>query len=453
MTLQFKVAGQHIVWVNNTEYVVADSRNYLKAVFDLPEEWTYPVTVLFKGGCKAVPCLLAKPGEAITVPAEVIKPRVMLVSCYCGDLMTTDSARVEIRPSGYVEDTSPPVPPTPDLYQKLLSRVEKAQASAEANAEKTAADCEAVSTLSQTAIADITQAGSATASFIAVETDKAKADIAQTVNDAEAAVESKAEKAKGSVENAAAAAQESISASTQAAKSDITQTAQSSAQNINADITSAAESAKSAATQDIVSAGETAKQAVASEKNTAVKAVQDTSAAEQQKIKNAVAEAINEPWILLADVTTEEDVTSLDITTKVDGVYTARYRECKVKAKIKPMAKYGDWTPRTISFVYGQPDGWNFSADVSDAACETRYVDSYFFALGDETCFAFASCYRHARDPVGGEVFSNHGLLYPFNSTTGVRIRPVIYNVPDVPENKRYIPAGSHFVVYVRGKV
>lgn len=38
MTLQFEVAGQHIVWVNNTEYVVANSRNYLKAVFDLPEE-------------------------------------------------------------------------------------------------------------------------------------------------------------------------------------------------------------------------------------------------------------------------------------------------------------------------------------------------------------------------------------------------------------------------------
>lgn len=120
MTLQFEVTGQHIVWVNNTEYVVADSRNYLKAVFDLSEEWTYPVTVLFKGGCKVVPCLLTQAGEEITVPAEVIKPRVMIVSCYCGDLLTTDSARVEIRPSGYMEDTSPPVPPTPDLYQKLI---------------------------------------------------------------------------------------------------------------------------------------------------------------------------------------------------------------------------------------------------------------------------------------------------------------------------------------------
>lgn len=123
MTLQFKVAGQHIVWVNNTEYVVADSRNYLKAVFDLPEEWTYPVTVLFKGGCKVVPCLLAKPGEAITVPAEVIKPRVMLVSCYCGDLMTTDSARVEIRPSGYVDSASPSEPEAPSYYSQMVAYI------------------------------------------------------------------------------------------------------------------------------------------------------------------------------------------------------------------------------------------------------------------------------------------------------------------------------------------
>lgn len=123
MTLQFKVTGQHIVWVNNTEYVVADSRNYLKAVFDLSEEWTYPVTVLFKGGCKAVPCLLTKPDEAITVPEEVIKPKMMLVSCYCGDLLTTDSARVEIRPSGYVDSASPSEPEAPSYYSQMIAYI------------------------------------------------------------------------------------------------------------------------------------------------------------------------------------------------------------------------------------------------------------------------------------------------------------------------------------------
>ena len=123
MTLQFEVTGQHIVWVNNTEYVVADSRNYLKAVFDLPEEWTYPVTVLFKGGCKAVPVLLTQDGEEITVPAEIIKPRMMLVSCYCGDLITTDSARVEIRPSGYVDSASPSEPEAPSYYSQMIAYI------------------------------------------------------------------------------------------------------------------------------------------------------------------------------------------------------------------------------------------------------------------------------------------------------------------------------------------
>ena len=123
MTLEFKVTGQHIAWVNNTERVVADSRNYLKAVFDLPEEWTYPVTVLFKGKCKTVPVLLAQDGEEITVPAEVIKPRVMLVSCYCGDLLTTDSARVEIKPSGYVDSASPSDPEAPSYYSQMVAYI------------------------------------------------------------------------------------------------------------------------------------------------------------------------------------------------------------------------------------------------------------------------------------------------------------------------------------------
>ena len=110
MTLEFKVAGQHIAYVNNTANVVADSRNYIKAKFTFSEEWTYPVTVLFKGVCKTVPVLLAQAGEEITVPPEVLKAPLMLVSCYCGDLITADSARVKINPSGYTESPDPSDP-------------------------------------------------------------------------------------------------------------------------------------------------------------------------------------------------------------------------------------------------------------------------------------------------------------------------------------------------------
>lgn len=106
MTLEFKVTGQHISWLNNTEHVVADSRNYLKAKFTFSEEWTYPVTALFKGRCKTVLSCLRRNGEENTVPPEALKAPLMLVSCYCGDLITADSARVKIDPSGYTESPS-----------------------------------------------------------------------------------------------------------------------------------------------------------------------------------------------------------------------------------------------------------------------------------------------------------------------------------------------------------
>lgn len=128
MTLEFKVTGQHIAWVNNTAHVVADSRNYLRAAFELSEEWTYPVTVLFKGGCKTVPVLLAQAGEEITVPPEVLKAPFMLVSCYCGDLITADSARVKINPSGYTESPDPSDPEAPSYYSQMIAYIDQINA-------------------------------------------------------------------------------------------------------------------------------------------------------------------------------------------------------------------------------------------------------------------------------------------------------------------------------------
>lgn len=128
MTLEFKVAGQHIAYVNNTANVVADSRNYIKAKFTFSEEWTYPVTVLFKGVCKTVPVLLAQAGEEITVPPEVLKAPLMLVSCYCGDLITADSARVKINPSGYTESPDPSDPEAPSYYSQMIAYIDQINA-------------------------------------------------------------------------------------------------------------------------------------------------------------------------------------------------------------------------------------------------------------------------------------------------------------------------------------
>lgn len=128
MTLEFRVTGQHISWLNNTEHVVADSRNYLKAKFTFSEEWTYPVTVLFKGRCKTVPVLLAQAGEEITVPPEALKAPLMLVSCYCGDLITADSARVKINPSGYTESPEPSDPEAPSYYSQMIAYIDQINA-------------------------------------------------------------------------------------------------------------------------------------------------------------------------------------------------------------------------------------------------------------------------------------------------------------------------------------
>lgn len=123
MTLEFRVTGQHISWLNNTERVVADSRNYLKAKFTFSEEWTYPATALFKGGCKAVPVLLAQEGEETVVPPEAIKAPLMLVSCCCGDLITADSARVKIEPSGYTETLDSSDPEAPSYYSQMIAYI------------------------------------------------------------------------------------------------------------------------------------------------------------------------------------------------------------------------------------------------------------------------------------------------------------------------------------------
>ena len=47
--ITFKVNGQHIVRTD-TNRVVSDSRNYLRASFEFSEEWTGIKTAIFKSG-------------------------------------------------------------------------------------------------------------------------------------------------------------------------------------------------------------------------------------------------------------------------------------------------------------------------------------------------------------------------------------------------------------------
>ena len=102
MELRFNVINQNIFKVSN-EYVVAGSRNYLKAVFSFStEEWNgLRKIAVFKHGETVINVLLED--DCCMVPWEVIGQDKFLVSVYGGDLITADAAVVTVHESGYLE--------------------------------------------------------------------------------------------------------------------------------------------------------------------------------------------------------------------------------------------------------------------------------------------------------------------------------------------------------------
>lgn len=124
MLLQFKVNKQHIYRVDS-ERPVADSKNYLFAHFDFEtDEWngiTKSVNFWRKG--KAITVILDDDGNTL-VPWEVIKEGYFEVSCFGGDLVTNDRARVLVVRSGYKIGVAPKSP-TPDAYAQIISNYER----------------------------------------------------------------------------------------------------------------------------------------------------------------------------------------------------------------------------------------------------------------------------------------------------------------------------------------
>ena len=115
--ITFKVKGQHIVRTD-TNRVVSDSRNYLRASFEFSEEWTGIKTAIFKSG-DIVRNSILENNECL-VPWEVIKPGLMKVSVFCGDLITADSSTVPITESGYAEGGAPQ-DPSPTVYEQIIA--------------------------------------------------------------------------------------------------------------------------------------------------------------------------------------------------------------------------------------------------------------------------------------------------------------------------------------------
>ncbi len=98
-------------------HVVADSRNYLRAHFELlSDDWRAPITAIF-GDYKVIldeNCECLVPWEALRNPGNVP------VSAFCGDLHTAGAARLMVHPSGYT-DAEATEPPTPDVYAQLTA--------------------------------------------------------------------------------------------------------------------------------------------------------------------------------------------------------------------------------------------------------------------------------------------------------------------------------------------
>ena len=104
----------------DTQQIVSDSRNYLKASFSFSDDdWTGIKTAIFKNGDVVRHAILDDNNECL-VPWEVIKLGILHVSVFCGDLITADTATVYINDSGY-EDGGAPQDPSPTVYEQIIA--------------------------------------------------------------------------------------------------------------------------------------------------------------------------------------------------------------------------------------------------------------------------------------------------------------------------------------------
>ena len=125
MIIRFALDHQKIERLDN-ELVVADSKNYLYAEFQLlSDDWQPPITALFDSYA-----VILDNSSRCLVPWEVLKKTTFKVSAFCGDLHTAAAAVIFVNPSGYVSGETP-VPPSPDVYTQILDIASSAKNIAE----------------------------------------------------------------------------------------------------------------------------------------------------------------------------------------------------------------------------------------------------------------------------------------------------------------------------------
>ena len=125
MIIKFALDHQKIERLD-TEFVVADSQNYLYAEFQLQsDDWQPPITALFDSYA-----VVLDSSNRCLVPWEVLKKTTFKVSAFCGDLHTAAAAVIFVNPSGYVSGETPE-PPSPDVYTQILNIATSAKTIAE----------------------------------------------------------------------------------------------------------------------------------------------------------------------------------------------------------------------------------------------------------------------------------------------------------------------------------
>ena len=117
INLQFKITNQTIIRDDNY-VIVAGSKNYLNAVFTFSDEWDGLIkhVIFSKEGIAAVDLILED--DACSVPYSMTADSgEFTISVYADDLVTVNTAEIEVQESGYIQ-TEPTEPPDTQSYVK-----------------------------------------------------------------------------------------------------------------------------------------------------------------------------------------------------------------------------------------------------------------------------------------------------------------------------------------------
>lgn len=126
ITIDFALSHSFIRIVKRT-LVTSQSQNYVQAHFDArSDDWTAPITAIFKADNNAYSILLDKDNTCI-IPWEVLRNAgTVNVSAFCGDRHTANIAQFTVVQSGYTEGEMPSEP-TPTVYEQILKNFEGKQ--------------------------------------------------------------------------------------------------------------------------------------------------------------------------------------------------------------------------------------------------------------------------------------------------------------------------------------